>query len=592
MTIWNRLESMGRSIDLDGGLEARVADPLWLLARQWQVSEFRGDDAAQPVAVRVTKRSMEVNAVAGLDGKDRPFPETMPLEALVEAAPAPNFGSAGLYASAKGSRRLMRMLNDAGLGPVVDALRAAFPLSSPDRSVAFGQSGTQAVSLLVRYGIDTDALASALPPTIAKAVSAVVAREDQVLAKTLIARWRDWYRGRDGGTGGVAWDGNRLEHRFTLSSRTRSAQNGAAVVLDAPAHHGGHLDWYAFDLLSSERKIVDRIATQAKTVFPGPARYRGMPASRWWEFEDGTVDFGGIEAGPTDLARLLVAEFATVYSGDWFVIPMPVPVGSLTEITRLQVLDSFGGRSRLQSVAANDAERVGEDARVWRLFELTGDEVTTDHPSPWLLAAPTLAGDLHGPVLERVLLARDEGANLAWAVERLVEGPLGRPVDRAQAWHAANLPPPTNEDEPQAEGSAVKPPRRYSDQIWRYQLETQAPPWWIPMLAERIAPGSAEVRLRRGRMQAWDLLRDGQAADQLGPQSTILDPRQPFWMYEEEIPRSGAKFERRWQFGRWHDGSFHVWIQRRKMAGRGERSSGLSWDLLLEDHTDAGSDEA
>jgi hypothetical protein len=48
-----------------------------------------------------------------------------------------------------------------------------------------------------------------------------------------------------------------------------------------------------------------------------------MPVSRWWEFENGTVHFGDLEAGPADLARLLVAEFATVYADDHFVVPGP-----------------------------------------------------------------------------------------------------------------------------------------------------------------------------------------------------------------------------------------------------------------------------
>ena len=42
MNRWDRLESMARTIGLEGGLEARIADPLWMLTRQWQISEFQG----------------------------------------------------------------------------------------------------------------------------------------------------------------------------------------------------------------------------------------------------------------------------------------------------------------------------------------------------------------------------------------------------------------------------------------------------------------------------------------------------------------------------------------------------------------------
>ena len=38
---WKRLESATVDPALTEGLEARVADPLWMLARQWQTGEFK-----------------------------------------------------------------------------------------------------------------------------------------------------------------------------------------------------------------------------------------------------------------------------------------------------------------------------------------------------------------------------------------------------------------------------------------------------------------------------------------------------------------------------------------------------------------------
>ena len=35
ITVWNRVEPRARSQDMKSGLEARLHDPLWLLARQW-----------------------------------------------------------------------------------------------------------------------------------------------------------------------------------------------------------------------------------------------------------------------------------------------------------------------------------------------------------------------------------------------------------------------------------------------------------------------------------------------------------------------------------------------------------------------------
>ena len=41
ITTWTRLEPICREDDVRAGLEARVHDPLWMLGRQWQMSELR-----------------------------------------------------------------------------------------------------------------------------------------------------------------------------------------------------------------------------------------------------------------------------------------------------------------------------------------------------------------------------------------------------------------------------------------------------------------------------------------------------------------------------------------------------------------------
>jgi hypothetical protein len=390
----------------------------------------------------------------------------------------------------------------------------------------------------------------------------------------VIARWREWYLRREPRAGDVAWDEERLEYRFAVSVGGASPKELPVVELAAPEHDGTHLDWYTFDVARDASDATSG-RTRVLTAIPAPVTYQGMPASRWWQFEDGTVNFGDLDAGPGDLARLLVAEFATVYGDDWFVVPVAVPVGSITEIGGIEILDNFNHRTTIASTALNDERRTG-GRRVWRAFELAGDAVSKDHPSPWMFVPPTLASQVDGPLLEHVILARDEGANLAWAIERIVEGPLGRGIDRGEAWHAAAAGVPV----PNKQATAARTPFAYDEQWWRYRLELPTPPWWIPFVPERVTQEGAEVRLRRARMHSWEPLAAGPAAAAVGPQGMLLDPRRPCWLYEEEVPRSGVRIERRWQFARWHDGSFHVWLQRRKLAGKGERSSGIRWDML------------
>ena len=64
-----------------------------------------------------------------------------------------------------------------------------------------------------------------------------------------------------------------------------------------------------------------------------------------------------MSSGPADVVRLVVAEFAAVFSDDWRLIPIRLPVGSLTRVERLDVLDSFGRELRIRSTALEDQRR-------------------------------------------------------------------------------------------------------------------------------------------------------------------------------------------------------------------------------------------
>ena len=47
----------------------------------------------------------------------------------------------------------------------------------------------------------------------------------------------------------------------------------------------------------------------------------------------------------------------------------------------------------------------------------------------------------------------------------------------------------------------------------------------------------------------------------------------------EEVTREGVILERQMQLTRWTDGSYHLWMGRRKRVGKGEGSSGLRYDF-------------
>ena len=95
------------------------------------------------------------------------------------------------------------------------------------------------------------------------------------------------------------------------------------------------------------------------TAIPAPVSFRGMPAARFWEFEDAQVDFGSVDAGPTDLARMLLVEFALAYGNDWFVIPIELEVGSLYRTRSFVITDTFGVRTLIKSSSELGAASFG-----------------------------------------------------------------------------------------------------------------------------------------------------------------------------------------------------------------------------------------
>ena len=67
-----------------------------------------------------------------------------------------------------------------------------------------------------------------------------------------------------------------------------------------------------------------------------------MPSARFWEMENSRTEFGRIDANTNDLAKLLLAEFVLLFSNDWCVIPLELPIGTFSRIDGLLVTDVFG----------------------------------------------------------------------------------------------------------------------------------------------------------------------------------------------------------------------------------------------------------
>lgn len=579
---WDRLEPHSREEDLEEGLQARVADPLWMLARQWQVGEFRGEDAATPIHARVEVVSMALRSfrnetVAGADS--RKLGRAAPLEARVEAESVWDGPAASRLAAEAGHQLLVR-LDAIGLGHLRDDLRREFPLAVDEDELAALPAGERVrLRLLARRSIDGNELRRA---TWAELRAVGLTAAERAAVRPVFEVWRAETNERfvEPGEAGDAWEDERLEYAFSLGGKAR----GEERVVAAREYPGGRLDWYGFDLqadgshgLGGAPGAGTRAVVQA---LPVPLAYAGMPASRWWELEDGRVYFGGLATGPADLGRLAVAEYATIYSDDWFLVPLRVPVQALSRIRSMRMLDTFGRDHPVDAAAALDETQGGGTVkpRPWGFFELAGDEGPVDGRAPWLCVPPVLATSLHGEPVERVSFVRDEASNVGWAIEELVETPNGKGMKRRL--RTGLLQADVSEvSEASDEGEGAAPTETAGGgegEPWRWRVQTDVPPHWIPLVPQRVSATSAQVRLHRGRLLAWEAL-DPRVA---GARGRVLAPDRPLRLHEEEVPKGGVQVTRRWQVARGVDGRLYVWMARQKRPGRGDRGAGLRFDAL------------
>ncbi|HMJ46127.1 MAG TPA: hypothetical protein VK498_02295, partial [Ferruginibacter sp.] len=59
--MWNRLEGRPRTHNFNRALKAEVRDALWMITRQWQMGEFKADDAGSPVFAKIHIASSRLN---------------------------------------------------------------------------------------------------------------------------------------------------------------------------------------------------------------------------------------------------------------------------------------------------------------------------------------------------------------------------------------------------------------------------------------------------------------------------------------------------------------------------------------------------
>lgn len=576
ITYWNRLEPRPRSAEIERSLSAAIRDPLWMLARQWQVGEFQGEDAGSPKFLEFVTETAPISHLRFKSTEAlREINRAVPLERQVEAEPfAPN-----LSLRVELGQTFEMMLETEGAISVIEAFRAEYPLPDESKIDSRDHEGLRFLRFCKGRALDGFALyeaarqsASGLP---ARPPVADASKEKVTRATRSLMAWVESVYGEIAERGDApAWKPARIEYSVELAATGPSTDGTSSdgMIFSASPGRDGDFDWFAFDLQSTTSVPLPKFVEKRISILPAYVQFRGMPNLRWWDFETNVTDFGAINPQKRDLAKMAMMDFMLIHGNDWFVAPLTQPVGSICWIKELLVHEVFGGVTR---VARADAAPVASPREAWTMFSVTaksdaipGDNHTKVVPIFIIPPSPTTAAQF-GQAIEEVRLLRDEMAEMVWAVERSTENAVGGPWSGHERDIAGRRPAP---ESPPSGGPAGE---NEPEIPLVYRIETTVPENWIPFVPVAISKSEGEIRLERAAML--------RGAERIEPLGRILRPPglTTYQIEEEEVPRTGVLVSRMLCRSRWVDGSTHIWIARRKGPGAGEGSSGLRYDLAL-----------
>lgn len=591
ITGWNRIEGRPRSEDLERALSCEICDAVWMLAQQLRFRELRGEDVASPVCAKIKVSTSPIDRVRLGAGAFEPYDGALPLEVRAEREHPPLNLRFALEAGRLWNKYLAKGVADGMLGrDYADDLRAAFPIAVPAPVAAnvdshayqpvhelYAAAAGRAIDGAALYAAARAKLANAGPDPLDK-LAPPPTGTDRAALEELLENWFAAMRARyalDEQSDGGAWRPEALG--YALSCSAPGFDGEGRIVLSADDYGRGRLDWHSFDLGDAADDAAVPVPeggrgpeSRVERFLPARAGFPGMPAARLWEFENRKTSFGRITAHTTDLARLIFIEFGLAFGNDWFLLPLETEVGRLLRVDGLVVTDTFGERTWIPAFGQGD----GTAWERWAAYVNT--TARTGLPdSRFLLMADVVETVLESEPQENVCLARDEVANMVFAVEKRITLDDGRCVDGFEAFQARR-----RFLEPMLDGAGATLEPLQGAQIAYRLMVDNIPENWIPFVPVRMPDDdNREIQLQRAA-----LLRDlgGDGPEVAPPRTQILRPAwpAPYFVHEEQVPRSGVEIVLTYQRTRHATGRPIVWCGRARRSGRGQGSSGLAFDRI------------
>lgn len=576
-----------RKDDLTQALSMKVYDPLWLLSRQWQMGEFRANNAGTAVSVKCVVRQEDCS-------KDPIEPDTEKVNPAID-----------LMVRVESAMHYIEMLGKPATPEARQQLQATIAQLRKDYKIDWG--GTES------YILDCEATREAEAGLNAQRIKFASTfrnkafdgyqlyldkkKENSAIAKSYTRWFEDQYlpAGADGSSNSH-WQEQALNYEIKLQAGMHHFKGDR--------YQGGRLSWYTVDDDTKDNRITgDR---QVIASLPTPAQYPGAPNKRLWQFEDRSVYMGN-SVEQQSQANEMFLKFATLYSNDWMLIPLKTDIGKYIVVEEIEVKNTFGILQKIKR-RSGFGDNVNPLDEPWQMFTNT-KYGTTDgrHVGNGLFYAPQLVTTLEGVPVEEVELLRDEMANMVWGVEKTVSDGCGSTLDEQQkaVWLKSIVDELYEKNREKPEPGKVTfsqngdVDRKGGEQCaYSYTLQTHVPYNWIPFVPEHIKEEGPfesyfklwgrEMVLRRGKMPCHILTEKGFERKPVLPVSSILrkgldggeDQYKPLFINEEEVQQTGIRLTKNYQRARWLNGKTYLWLGMYKKLAKFSENSGLEFDTL------------
>ena len=569
ITFWTRLEPRPRSNNFGPSLAAQVRDPAWFLCRQWQTGEFAGQDAASPAFITLATTTSQMTSYS-TGGAPTTIDRGKPLERQALAEP---FSPTDLSISVEIGQTFAALLVGQVTSPstVYQSFVTNFPLQPPHQATPdFNPLDADSAGFLTVCAAQTLDGATVYATAKTQTVPAFVANADKAgVAKafTNLVNWVQSVWGDLADADPPGWAPNRLEYQLQVQAE---APDGTGVVLEAFPDEDGELPWSSFDVSPTTIAAPAGATTQSNrtTLIPGHVRFRSLASPRFWDFESSQLALPDVKPEPRDVSKTLTLDFMLIHGVDWFIAPLTQSLGALTRVDALVVTDVFGS---LTSISRADAGNTAPGPSRWTLFSTATPTGLTNY----FLSSPTAGPAARaGRPIESVRFARDDMANMAWGIQNAAPSPIGRP-----------RPGPARSAAVDAAGGVLPPTSSDETSPLRYQVETEVPIHWTPLLGVGSPVNELVVA---AMLRPTGNNTDGtQQFGNVEPIGRILNPNPnpnpgpggTYQIQDNEVPRAGLVVERVAFRSRWVDGSTHLWLARRRRTGAGETASALRFDV-------------